>query len=332
MSTVIKLPIGRGTPPPLEEAGQVLPPCLSRHLEYLRSRELSDTTIYKRRRALIRLREEIGHSLFEVTPAELAAWRAALLDRIAAESAAAEIWHVKDFYAWAVATRKMRTDPARGLRYPRLGRRIPRPISDDKLMRALIAAPYPIRPMLVLAGWAGLRCKEIALLRRVNVLESARPPVLLIAGDATKGRNERVVPMSDFVLAELVPHLPASGWVFRRADGQPGPNRPWRISHIVNTFLHEAGIEETAHQLRHRFGTAAYQASRDIRVVQELMGHVSPTTTAGYAAYSNADALAAVQALPMPRRFRSAEAGHVHPTTTASYMAIHNAEASGSAQ
>ena len=287
-----------------EEAGEALPPCLQRHIEHLQSRGLADSSVYKRRLTLIRLRDQIGHDLFTVTAAELAAWHAELAERVTPESMMGEIWHVKDFYVWAKTTRRMRVNPAENLHYPRLGRRIPRPISDEKLMLALAAAPAPVRQMFVLAGWAGLRAKEIAFLRRSNVLDHARQPALLIAVDATKGRNERIVPLSDFVLAELLPILPSAGYVFRRADGRPGPNKPWRISHICNTFLHEAGITETLHQLRHRFGTATYAASLDIRVVQELMGHVSPVTTAGYAAYSNGEALAAVQALAVPRRLR----------------------------
>jgi site-specific recombinase XerD len=40
----------------------------------------------------------------------------------------------------------------------------------------------------------------------------------------------------------------------------------------------------TAHQLRHRFATAAYAHQRDLRAVQELLGHASPATTARYTA------------------------------------------------
>lgn len=68
--------------------------------------------------------------------------------------------------------------------------------------------------------------------------------------------------------------------------------------------MHDCGFPETLHQLRHRFGTGTYHATRDLRVVQELMGHSSPVTTAGYAAFDNPDAVAAVQALPVPRRLR----------------------------
>jgi site-specific recombinase XerD len=43
----------------------------------------------------------------------------------------------------------------------------------------------------------------------------------------------------------------------------------------------------TAHTLRHRFGTKAYQHSSDLRVVQELLGHHSPATTAIYTEVSD---------------------------------------------
>ena len=107
------------------------------------------------------------------------------------------------------------------------------------------------------------------------------------------------------VLAELHAYgLPKTGWVFRRRDGAPGPNRPWTVSHLSNEYLHEQGISATLHQLRHRFGTVAYQARRDLRMVQELLGHSSPATTAGYAAYAHTDAADVVEQLPVPRHLR----------------------------
>ena len=76
--------------------------------------------------------------------------------------------------------------------------------------------------------------------------------------------------------------LPASGYLFRRHDGAPGPNAPGLVSQLAARALRDAGVSATLHQLRHRFGTRTYQASHDIRVVQELMGHQSPVTTAAY--------------------------------------------------
>jgi hypothetical protein len=94
------------------------------------------------------------------------------------------------------------------------------------------------------------------------------------------------------VLAELRrTRLPKRGYLFLRRDGERGPNTPSMLSELANDHLHACGIPATLHQLRHRFGSRAYQGSHDLRLVQELLGHASPEMTAGYAAYDNAAAL-----------------------------------------
>ena len=242
--------------------------------------------------------------LLDATPAMLEHWRAGL--RTGDEATVHYVSHARSFYAWALKRHLIETNPAAALPVPRLGRRVPRPIAEDALMTALAAAPRRVRCWLVLAAWCGLRAREIALLRLENILETAAPPVLIIAAGATKGHSERVIPLSAFVLAELAAaRLPASGFVFRRADGRPGPNEAWRVSQLANRHLHECGVTDTLHSLRHRFGTMAYRASRDLRAVQELLGHQNPSTTAGYAAWDRAAAAAAVEAIPAPARLRA---------------------------
>ena len=273
------------------------------HLEHLRLSGHTKATIYSRRRALARMEAALPGSLLDATPAMLERWRASLTT--GDEATVAYVSHAKSFYDWAISRGLIASNPAANLPVPRLGRRLPRPIAEDDLMTALAAAPRRVRCWLVLAAWCGLRAREIALLRRENILETASPPVLIVAASATKGRSERVIPLSAFVLAELAAaRLPSSGYVFRRGDGRPGPNEAWRVSQLANRHLHECGIADTLHQLRHRCGTMAYRASRDLRAVQELLGHSSPSTTAGYAAYDRAALAAAVEALPVPGRLR----------------------------
>lgn len=280
-----------------------MPLIIDAHLDWMRQRGLSEATVYDRMRALVRLSAFTGGPACEATPAELAAWRASL-HRLAPEVIVVYVSHIRQFFTWAVRSGLLDSNPADGLPVPRQGRRLPRPIGDEPLFAAVEAAGERVRPWLVLAGWAGLRAKEIARLRRDAVLELARPPVIVVRDGATKGRTERVLPMSEFVLGEIVPLLPPGGWVFRRHDGQPGPNTAQRISQLANRHLHSCGIAETLHQLRHRFLTGAWHETKDLRLVQELAGHASPTTTAGYTAYDNADALTAVQALPVPRHLK----------------------------
>jgi integrase len=287
---------------PAIEAGLVMPVVVRAHLEWMRQEGLAASTIEKRRQVLARLAAFTGGPACEASVYQLADWRAGLT--AGPDAIAADLSHVREFYRWLKWEGLRDDDPSARLARPRLSRRLPRPIPDDQLICALAAAPPRIRPWLVLAGWAGLRAKEIALLRRERVIETGRPPGILVAADATKGRTERYVPMSDFVAGELVPVLPASGWVFRRRDGRPGPNTPALVSKLAGQHLRSCGIAATLHQLRHRFGTAAYDVGHDLRVVQELMGHATPATTALYAAISSASAVATVQALPAPGRLR----------------------------
>lgn len=278
---------------------EAYPRCVLDHVADMELRGHTEGTIYARRRALHRMRLALPVPLLEATADQLMAWRANLT--VGPDATVAYVSHARSFYGWAVSAGLLEHNPALALPVPKVGRRLPRPIPEANLMRAIAGAPDRIRPWLVLAAWCGLRAKEIAYLRRENVMETADPPLLLVAADATKGRRERTVPLCAFALAELERHgLPGRGWIFRRGDDLPGPNKPWIISNLANGYLHESGIPESIHQLRHRFGTETYRATRDLRAVQELLGHASPNATAGYAAYSRETAIAAVHALAVP--------------------------------
>ncbi len=279
---------------------------LAAHLEHMRQRGLTPNTILQRRRALERIGRQLPVPLLEATPEHLAAWRAALT--VAPGSVRIYGAHLRDFCHWALAEGLISSDPSARLLLPRLVKGLPRPIGEDVLMDAVTTAPPRVRPWLVLAGWAGLRAVEVAFLRRERVLDTATPPVILVASDATKGHKERAIPASEFLLAELRTYgLPRSGWVFRRHDGLPGPNQPATISRLAGKHLRSCGTNATFHQARHRFASTLYRQTHDLRLVQELLGHTDPATTAGYAAYDRSGAAEAVNNLPTPSRLRIME-------------------------
>jgi len=277
---------------------------LAAHLAHLRLLGRSERTVYDRERAVIRLAAWLRPvPVLAATAADLGAWRASLT--VGDQAVVVYCAHVAGFYDFAV-TRGIRPDnPAAGLPVPSPPRGIPRPVSEEDLAAALACASERVRPWLVLAGWAGFRAKEIALLRRESVLDTAIPPMLLVARNATKGRRGRRVPASPFVLAELrTAGLPRSGWMFPRRDGKPGPCTPWLVSQLAGRCFHEAGSAATLHMARHRFASQLYQQTRDIRLVQEMLGHASPATTAIYADYGDG-AAEAVGSLPVPGRLRA---------------------------
>jgi site-specific recombinase XerC len=273
---------------------------VTRYLAHLRLQGLSPGTIYARKRLLIRLQLALPVPLNRATPQMLENWRASLEHTPAV--IAGYVSHARCYYSWAVTQGLCPANPAAAVPVPRKPRRLPRPITEADLMAAIVAAPARIRAWLILAGWCGLRAKEIALLRAENLALRASPPAVHITWDATKGNGERLVVLCPWAAAELAAAgLPSSGWAFRRADGRPGPNKPHRVSQAANEFLHEHGIAATLHQLRHRFGTQLLRTSGgNLREVQEALGHQSITSTTIYTLVETSSLAAAVAALPVP--------------------------------
>lgn len=269
-----------------------------KHLQWMQLRGLAPITVYHRvlclRRLAAHLGVGLGDDLLMVDSADLEGWQDTLAG-LSPVSRHAIVVNMREFYAWAVRSKLLQETPTGGLVLPKLPHRLPRPISEPDLQLAIASAPSRVRLMLVLAAFCGLRAMELAQLDREDVKETLATPLLIVRG---KGDKERIVPLSSRVLLELRMHdLPQRGPVFPREDGQPGRCKPWTISHLCNEVLHEVGIPDTLHSLRHYFGTVMYSVSKDLLMVGATMGHSSPSTTAGYAAWSPAAAAAAVEAM-----------------------------------
>jgi integrase len=277
---------------------------LGRHLDHLRSLGHTAGTVYSRKRAILRAAAALDVPLAEASSRDLLGWLMRL--DVASDTRRDYTTHLRRFMAFAVEDGLRHDDPAASLPVPRKSRRLPRPCGTDALMLALQTAPPRIRPWLICASYMGLRAREIAFLRRENILETADPPVLLVTRHAAKGgRFERIVPLPPHVVADIPSWgLPRSGWAFPRHDGKPGPNTPAKVSQLANLHLHDVGVDSSLHTLRHWYGTLVYRQRRDLLAVQGLMGHRDPASTAGYAAYDQAGAAADVAALPVPPNLR----------------------------
>ena len=118
----------------------------------------------------------------------------------------------------------------------------------------------------------------------------APTPGLRVLG---KGRKERVVPLGSYARAALEAYLVrARPELARRGPGTPAlflNARGGRLSRqsawtILQTVAKQAGItaEVSPHTLRHCFATHLLDGGADVRVVQELLGHASVTTTQIY--------------------------------------------------
>ena len=166
-------------------------------------------------------------------------------------------------------------------------------MADPLIERALANAEQPLHVWIGLGAFCGLRCMEIGPLKRENIVTGDGAHLRVLG----KGGKERAVPLPAMLLDELLTDFPASGYLFARMDGRAGPPSAVRVSERINDHLHSLGIADTAHSLRHRFGTKLYEATGDPFLVAEVMGHASVDTTKMYVKVLSSRAAGPIEAI-----------------------------------
>lgn len=193
---------------------------------------------------------------------------------------------VRAFYTWLVTIGELDASPADQMPAVKTPRGRAKPTPERAYREALQVADPRLRLALMLAGQCGLRRAEAAQVCREDVEEELLGWVLRVRG---KGGHVRLVPLPD-QLARLIRSRPA-GWLFPGNDN--GHISPGHLGRIVSRALPE-GL--AMHSLRHRCGTVSYAGTRDLRAVQELLGHATVTTTQIYTAVPDGAVRAAVMA------------------------------------
>ena len=237
---------------------------------WLRAAGRPSTTIQLRTYHVERVFGDLGVDPWVVETEELVVYLAE--QDWAAETRRSYRASLRSFYAWAQATGRRADSPAHLLPVVKVPRALPRPTPEAIYRSALRAAGLRERLMLELAAVCGLRRGEIARVRREDVVDDLLGRSLMVKG---KGGHVRAVPLPPGLAAQILDQ--AAGWIFASPRG--GPLTPAHVGKLVSQLLPEGW---TCHTLRHRCATVAYHASRDLRAVQELLGHAKPETTAVY--------------------------------------------------
>lgn len=213
------------------------------------------------------------------------------------------------FFAWLEREEHLPTNPVNRVERPRLPKYLPRPASTEQIHAALDAGDPRVGAMIACGAYAGMRRAEIAKLRGEDLFLHRDPPVVLVHG---KGNKERLVPLHPDLIAALERHgIPKVGPVFVSPNG--GSLSPGYVGRLITATFAELGIAPRSqvrsvtigsvhvvpHQLRHWCGSESYRASHDLRVVQEILGHESPATTAIYTKLDQERAGEVIGALPV---------------------------------
>ena len=306
------------------------------YLQYVTvERGLAVNTVESYERDLRRYTELLAargkRDLGAVTAADVAEFLAALRtgdeehSPLAASSAARAVVAVRGLHAFARKQGLVAADPAREVAPPALPRLLPKAISVAQVERLLEAAgstedPDPRvlrdRALLEFLYGTGARISEATGLDVDDLDHAAADPVVLLTG---KGGKQRYVPVGSYAVRALDAYLVRGRPALAAAAGRAAAGRRGSPAVFLNArggrltrqgawgILREASERSgerdvSPHTLRHSFATHLLDGGADIRVVQELLGHASVTTTQVYTLVT-VDKLREVYAAAHPRAF-----------------------------
>jgi integrase/recombinase XerD len=305
---------------------------IRRYLDHLTvERGLAAHTIEAYRRDLQRYamtlagagRAQIG----DVTTADVTEYVAQLREGdgqhqpLAASSAGRAVVAVRGLHAFALAEGLAGSDPARAVRPPVPPRRLPRAVSIPDVERLLqIAGDSPAqrrdRALLELLYGTGARISEAVGLDIEDLDlggQSGPDPATATVRLAGKGGRTRIVPVGSYArsaldayLVQARPALAASARSAQRSRAVFLNARGGRLTRqgawgALRAAASRAGLADISpHMLRHSFATHLLDGGADVRVVQELLGHASVSTTQVYTLVT-VDKLREVYASSHPR-------------------------------
>lgn len=204
-------------------------------------------------------------------------------------SIARKLSSLRTFFRYLVREGLMKANPTEGLATPKLNHYLPKTLSVDEahslLERGYDTSQLDLRDRAILELFysSGLRVSELTGLNVAGL--DLRQGLVRVLG---KGRKERIIPVGRKAREVLAAYLETRGLpgdeepLFLNARG--GRLTPRSVQRNLKTRLLKAHIikDISPHALRHSFATHLLDGGADLRAIQELLGHVSLSTTQKY--------------------------------------------------
>jgi integrase/recombinase XerD len=202
---------------------------------------------------------------------------------------------LRGFFKWLTKSNVIDLNPAGELELPRIERRIPRAIFNEREVEKVLAQPDVTdvfglrdRAMMEVLYSTGIRRHELANLELFDI-DTERGTLTVRLG---KGRKDRVVPIGERALGWIAKYLeaarpklvapPENTLVFlnERGDRFVLP----QLTHLMRRYIDDAkvGKKGACHIFRHTMATLMLEGGADVRHIQEILGHVETSTTAIY--------------------------------------------------
>lgn len=289
---------------------------LDSYLAYLAGRKLSVRSRDAYRREMCTLAQWLGDipTTAAVTPESLMRYQNTLA-HLAPATIGKKLTAIRSWSRWAIKAGLRVDDPTLAVEWPERDEPIPRALTSDELARLewWLDRPLPLldvrearllardKMAVLLMLYGGLRLTECA--GATWRLVDLGTGMLTISREIAKGGRARVVSLHSRLIAALASIEPSRrrGALVGHKDGRC--LKPKSLAHMFERRLRDdAGLEISAHQLRHTFATQLLWAGANIREIQRLLGHKRLATTERYLALDLREQRKAVNLLP--DRFR----------------------------
>ena len=208
---------------------------------------------------------------------------------------------LRQFYRFLYLDGRRSDDPSTGLEMPRLGRPLPKLLSEAEIDALLTAAATRDEPgatrlklIIELIYGLGLRVSELCFLPLAPFRTRGIAPPTDAITVRGKGEKDRLVPLTPAAQTALALYLPlrdqflaekqTSPYLFPEAGSATPITRFW-VTSTLKQLAVTAGIDPkrvSAHVLRHSFATHLVEGEADLRSVQMLLGHADIATTQIY--------------------------------------------------
>jgi site-specific recombinase XerD len=197
-----------------------------------------------------------------------------------------KICSLKSFYKFLKKEAFISTNPAENIESPKIPKSLPKTISVEETLQ-LLRTPDNIRDrtILFLLYGTGMRVSELSNLN-IDCVDLDNRMLRIIGG---KGNKDRLIPLPDVLIPIIEEYMEnrrqdslTSALILNRS-GDRLTSRS--IQRLVKKYREQADLQDkklTPHTLRHAFATHLLANSVDIRVIQELLGHASLSTTQLY--------------------------------------------------
>jgi len=266
--------------------------CAELYLSYLADK--SPNTVNNYRIDLKQFAETVkDKDVEDITKADIAKFRMVLqAKRLKSSTIARKLASLNSFFQYLIDLDLISSSPITKSHRPKISNKIPSSLTHEEVKKIIDTTDNLMdRVIIKLFLTTGLRSSELLGIKRENiviersgkvfnidfVLNEIKKDDIAFIKVLGKGNKERHVPVFGSTLLDLILYL-------KKYNSNP----VFPISYItlwrkIINIGKKAGLYLHPHKLRHTAATLALQSGAELRVIQELLGHASPLTTARYA-------------------------------------------------